>query len=140
MNTVQKNNRTYSPSPSTSEGQLYAALCLAFASDPAGIKLNSFGTGDCYTHLSRHSRSAQVYTGFGRQDFQMDFSEAGSMVAKGHTLEFDRAVEALTTWLSRAGTVEDLIAQHPSCDVHRPRDIAPAGGASATSQDRATSP
>jgi len=122
MNPVHLDNR--SASPRTPEGKLCAALRLAFAVALADVKLNSFGTGDCYTHLSLHCRSAQVFTGLGSQEFRLDFSEAGSMVAKGQTLEFDHAVAALTTWLGRLSTVEDLIAQHRSCGIHRPQDFA----------------
>jgi hypothetical protein len=126
--------------PPTSEGHLYSALCAAFSSHAADIKLNSFGTGDCYTHLSKHSRSAQVYTGLGRQDFRLDFSEAGSMVAKGQTLELDPAVEALAAWLNGTSTVEDLIARHPACGIHRPQDHPAGAGAGAIAQRPTTSP
>ena len=122
MSTVHLDNRPASSRPP--EGELYAALCLAFAGRLADIKINCFGTGDCYTHLSLRGRSAQVFTGLGSQGFRLDFSEAGSMVAKGQTLAFDQAVAALTTWLGRTGTVEDLIAQHPPCEIHRPQDFA----------------
>jgi hypothetical protein len=102
---------------------LYTELCVAFALRSDGIELNSFGTGDCYTHLSHCGRSAQVFTGLGSQDFRLDFSEAGSMVAKGQTLRFDQAVAALRTWLSRGSTIEDLIAQHPLCEIRRPHSF-----------------